>query len=128
MAKFDSEYEDLILQACDTLKSNGGTNIAKVAREFGVDYYALRRRFCGVGSSKSKPGSPQRLNSGQDYALVQWVYKQFKHGFPLRKRHVTAAAYWLLEMDNSPGNPPPPPLSQHWYSRWEKGTPNSIQS
>jgi hypothetical protein len=45
MAKFDSEHEELIFKACDTLKLNGGLNIAKVAREFGVDYYALRRRF-----------------------------------------------------------------------------------
>jgi hypothetical protein len=47
-AKFDSEYEDLILKACDTFNSNSGMNIAKVARKFGVDYYALRRRFCGI--------------------------------------------------------------------------------
>jgi hypothetical protein len=70
MAKFDSEYKDLILKACDTLNLNGGMNVAKVAREFGVDYYALRRRFYGIGSSKSKPGSLQHLNSAQDYALV----------------------------------------------------------
>jgi hypothetical protein len=59
MAKFDSEYEELIIKACDTLKSNGIVNIAKVAREFGVDYYAVRRRFQGTGSSKSNPGAPQ---------------------------------------------------------------------
>ena len=47
MAKFDSEHEELILKACDTLKLNGGLNIAKVAREFDVDYYTLRRRFQG---------------------------------------------------------------------------------
>jgi hypothetical protein len=69
MAKFDPEYQDLILKTCDMLNLNGGTNIAKVAREFCIDYYALRRRFYGIGSSKSKPGSPQRLNSAQDYAL-----------------------------------------------------------
>jgi hypothetical protein len=103
MAKFDSEYEELIVKACDTLKSNGGVNIAKVARDSGVDYYALRRRCQGTGSSKSNPGAPQRLNTVQDYALLQWIHRQFKNGFPLRKRHITAAAYWLLEMDTPPG-------------------------
>src|ERR1700742_4057813 len=123
MAKFDSEHEELILKACDTLKLNGGLNIAKVAREFGVDYYALRRRFHGTGSSKSNPGATPRLNTVQDYALLQWIHGQFKNGFPLRKRHVTAAAYWLLEMDTQPGSPAPPPLSQHWYARWAKRHP-----
>jgi hypothetical protein len=51
MAKFDSKYEDLILKACDTLNLNGRTNIAKVAREFGVAYDVLRRRFYGIWSS-----------------------------------------------------------------------------
>ena len=123
MAKFDSEYKELIVKACDTLKSNGGVNIAKVARDSGVDYYALRRRCQGTGSSKSNPGAPQRLNTVQDYALLQWIHRQFKNGFSLRKRHITAAAYWLLEMDTPPGSPAPPPLSQHWYARWVKRHP-----
>lgn len=123
MPKFDSETEELILEGVRILDANGGNNVAGVAARLGVNRFALTRRWKGIESTKSKGGVNSRLNDTQSHALIQWILRHHRHGFPLTKKHVVAATHWILKLLNPADAPPPTPLYKGWFARWVKARP-----
>jgi hypothetical protein len=120
MPKFDPDHEELILKALEIISENDGTPMTRIAKEVGCDYQALLRRFHGTPNQTATGGTNARLNDTQNHTLIQWMRRQARHGFPMRKKHVVDAAYWILEMANPADAPPPKPLSHHWHARWHK--------
>ena len=73
MPAFNQEIEDRINEALATIPEDGVVNLAKVAREFAVDYCALRRRYHGIPPTTSKGGHNSRLDDAQDAALCKRI-------------------------------------------------------
>ena len=73
MPAFNREIKDRINKALGTIPKDGVVNLAKVAREFAVDYYALRRRYHGIPPATSKGGHNSRLDDAQDAVLCKRI-------------------------------------------------------
>jgi hypothetical protein len=97
MPAFNQEIEDRINKALGTIPEDGVINLTK-AREFAVDYYALRRRYHGIPPTTSKGGHNSRLDDAQDAALCKRIKQQAKYAFPIGKKAIIAYAKWILEL------------------------------
>jgi hypothetical protein len=123
MPKFNSEQEERVQKTLGMMESKEDPNIALYARLYTVDYQQLKRRYHGTPAVTSNGGANTQLSEAQDRALVLWIKRQAKHGFPLKPMHVVGAGNWILQMANPEGATAPKPLSKQWFARWVKRHP-----
>lgn len=71
MVKFNSENENLIAKCISSLLENGRINLAIKAREFAINYNALRKQWIGLDNLNSNRGYNKRFSEAQDLALVK---------------------------------------------------------
>jgi DDE superfamily endonuclease len=123
MPAFNQEIEDRITEALGTIPEDGVVNLAKIAREFVVDYHALRRRYHGIPPPTTKGGHNSRLDDAQDAALIRRIKQQARHAFPMGKKAIVACAEWIMELGLGRKLEEDEHLGGHWYARWSKRHP-----
>ena len=111
------EEEEDIIEAIQSLQGEECTNIALLAREFGVPERKLRARLNGQPSKLSNQNMSTRLTEEQDKALMQTIDRLEATRVYARIPMLASIANSILRAAHNDISPPPK-VSKMWPVQW----------
>src|SRR3954451_7705660 len=89
--------ESRIQKAIESHTQNPKQKIARLAREFDVDYHRLRRRLQGSASQLNRRPAHKRLTDDQERAVTLWIDDLDDRGIPPTVRMIKNYAEKVLQ-------------------------------
>ncbi|KAH7007952.1 uncharacterized protein B0I36DRAFT_343103 [Microdochium trichocladiopsis] len=109
------ERVQALQQAIAYMRNNPRAHITKVAREFGVQRDALRRRVNNEVNDNRRHASNKRLCEAEEVALERYIDRLDNCNLSARVRFVTDAANTIIAARSSRSQPPPTSRSELGY-------------
>ena len=95
------DREEKIANALQVLETSEFRKLREVAREFDIHPSTLCRRRKGATTYYNAHVSQQKLNPGEEEALISYLQRCDKQGFPIRHTMLREAAEYLLQKRDS---------------------------
>ena len=118
MPKESELVERHIQEALQSRQEQPNRSIASLAKEYHVPYKRLHARLSGVPSKIGHKATHSRLSEAQEQALCMYIDRLDYLRLSVRRIFIENAANAILQA-NAPDNAPrPPPVGNHWVSRF----------
>jgi hypothetical protein len=110
--------EALLATAVDAYLRDKNQKISPLARQFGVDRKALKRRIDGLPSRSNRQHGGMRLSSDQEKALIWWIETLDNLGAPPTTQQIVKNANLMLSKED-----PEAAVGKNWVYRFLKRLP-----
>jgi DDE superfamily endonuclease/Tc5 transposase DNA-binding domain len=111
------DLERRIVEALKAFESGHYTTLSKVAEFWDVPYRKLLSRRNGAQPKSMNGGINKKLSKEQEEALIVWLERQHRFGFPAHYDLIEQAANRLLRLGNS-SEDDPPVVGTRWASNF----------
>ena len=118
MPKESELVERRIQEALQCRQENPNRSISSLAKEYHVPYHRLRCRLLGTPSKFGRKPTCSRLSEAEEKALCMYIDRLDYVRLSVRRSFVENAANSIIQANTPDNAPRPPPVGQHWVSRF----------